>query len=272
MKSNSFFSFNRFSLLLKNDLLLNYKQYLLTIVAAFIVGYFLVYMLMPKDIYVTHYVGIYNYYDRIYTQAFGFCLVGLAIFVGLAFPAFSSKSTSQSYLMMPSSNFEKYLSQFLIRVVAGSVLLLAIFWIDAYLARATIMHSLKTLGIDAEIGYFSYSKTLISMGEYALMLTSMMIFVVCIGLYLFAVRLFFKKLAIFKTIISLAVLIFLIIMLFMLFSHVFYPEINEFNNKVMSYSVFDNHSNFEMWMVLMGSTTLLFLLPLGYFKLKEKEL
>ena len=51
MNSNKFFSFSRFYRLLMNDILINYKKYLLIILAAFIMGFVFLYSNMPKFAY-----------------------------------------------------------------------------------------------------------------------------------------------------------------------------------------------------------------------------
>lgn len=269
MKSNSFFSFNRFGLLLKNDLLLNYKQYLLTIVAAFIVGYFVVYSHLPWKEYFEDYI-IQKFY-----HAFIYCLMGFGAFIGLSFPGLNSKTASQNYLMMPGSTFEKYLSQFFIRIVLASVLFLVIFWVDAYLARITVLQSDKFVGLATDYESFSYSalfKFMMRTSSEILGYASLIV-MVSIGLYMFTVRLFFTKLAIFKTVISLVGFIFLVAFVFVLFSHAFYPETTiGFQMNIREYHVYENITNMEMWIAFVFSIPWIFLLPLGYFKLKEKQL
>ena len=266
MTRNNFFSPTRFMLLLRNDFILNYKKYLLTIISAFIVGYVVIYTHLPYKEYFDGYIMLRFY------NGFTYCLMGFGFFVGLSFPGLNSKASSHSYLLMPCSIFEKYLSQFFIRIVIASVLFLMIFWVDAYLARATIISSSEFIGLASDYNSFSYSKLFMLVEDERIMKYATIIFMACLILYMFNVRIFFTKQASFKTAISLAGLILSVFMLLFLFSHIFYPETIGFDENITKYSVYEGYNNFDFWIIFMFSSSWIFLLPLGYFKLKEKQL
>lgn len=267
MESNSFFSLQRFFLLMRNDLLLNYKKYLLTIVGALIVGYVILYFQMPTK---EHSM---DFSDKRYLPIFMTFIFALGAFVGMSFPALNSKSTTISYLLMPSSSFEKFLSQFLIRIVAGTALFLAIFWIDAYLARETALLVLRKFENIPQIDSFSYHTLINNFGNNGdVIARNVVIFLfLSIGIYLFSVRIYFRKVAMIKSALSLSFSIFLIIILLYIFSSIFYPETKGMDFHLNEYKVYLKYSNFDIWLFTMFSLPWLFFLPLGYFKLKEKQ-
>jgi len=92
------------------------------------------------------------------------------------------------------------------------------------------------------------------------------------GMYLFSAKLFFKKMGLIKSIILLVALFYLYLGILILFSHIFYPETVGFNMNLEEYTTtFHNISNREIWLYSIYCFSSFFLLPLGYFKLKEKQ-
>lgn len=267
MKLNSFFSFSRFYLLMRNDMMLNYKKYLLTIIGTFIVGYVILYMQMPTR------ENSNDFESWNYSLTFMICLIGLGSFIGMSFPAFSSKTMTINYLLFPSSTFEKLLSQFVIRIVIGTGLFFLIYWIDAYFARETAIIVLSKFENAAKIKPFQYSNLLYNMSKNDILdILSMIMFFVSIGFYLFSVRLYFKKNALVKTAISMGVAVFLLILILYILSHIFYPETKGSDIQLNEYKVYLRYSNFEIWLYAMINLSWIFILPFGYFKLKEKQL
>lgn len=267
MKRNNLFSMSRFWLLLNYDIRLNYKKYLLSILGAFLIGFLILYLNMPKSQYA------HDFHPSNYASLFLVCLIGLAVFLGTSFPAFSSKTDSTNFIMLPCSTFEKYMSQILIRIVIGTALLFGIFYIDALLARSAALHMLSRFNNNAEIPIFHFSDLFYSFKKNdRLILYGMVLFFISAGTYLFSIRLFFNKLALVKTSLSLVALIFSIFLLIVVMSHLFHPETQGMNVTIHEYKVFRQLANVEVYFLTIISTPWLFLLPLGYFKLKEKQL
>ena len=282
MNSNKFFSFSRFYQLLRNDILLNYKKYLLTIVGGFILGFILMYMYMPNRFY-----GDTNFkFDASrYFDLFIMCLVGLGAFVGSAFSELSSKIKMSNYLLMPASTLEKFLCQFVVRAVVGTVIFLFIFWVDTHIARiAVLSHMKNNLGQLAGpekynyINKFHWSMFLIK-SNYPTITnwrlfegigTALTFF--SVGMYLFSVKIFFRKLGLIKTGISLVAVIYLIMIIMMCFSHLFYPETKGFDITNVTYFLPNAYTNDDIFRYSIAYIAPLVLLPLGYFKLKEKQL
>jgi hypothetical protein len=260
MKPNKFFSLKRFSRFLCTDLLLNKKNYLFFF-TGITVG---IYLILLQD--------MHTWWDgkdsEFYKTGFVIGLLGLGAFIGDAFNDLNSKTKTANYLLLPASIFEKILSQFLIRFVFGSCLFLLLFRVDAYLARATVMHEEL---VKYDIVPFHYSMLSEWVGD-GFMLFSVML-TVSIETFLFAVRLFFRRFALVKTLITGFVLFFLGVCCFPLFSHLFYPaETQGFDVKLPIYIVFgDNIENIKLFVYCIAFFAWLFLLPLAYFKLKEKQ-
>lgn len=281
MNSNKIFSFGRFYLLMRNDFLLNYKKYLLTIAVAFVLGFIIIYLEMPK----MEYRYMEAYFARRYPQIFIMCLLGLGAFVGSAFSELSSKVKTSNYLLLPASTFEKFLLQFVIRILLGTALFLFIFWADAHLARFAALSRMvdennQLAGPEKYkfITAFHYSQLLIK--DYfpprtywtAYEIITMTSGIFSIGIYLFSVKIFFRKMGLVKTIISMVALFYVLAGAMILFSHIFFPETTGFELNINEYvTPFGGTNNFELWINSICFFSWLFLLPLGYFKLKEKQ-
>ena len=283
MNSNKFFSVSRFYQLLRNDILLNHKKYLLTIVGAFIMGFIFIRMQMPNYMYTD--TTSFKYNSSSYMSLFIMCLVGLGAFVGSGFSELSSKIKTSNYLLMPASTFEKFLSQFAIRALAGSVIFLVIFWIDAHLARIAALRHMEysngQLAGPEKYSYiekFHYSMLLIK-NNYPIVKNwrlfegiGVILIIFSSGMFLFSVKIFFRKLGLIKTGIALVAAIFLIVFLMVSVSYLFYPETKGFNVANIGYFLSNGYINEEIFLYSIAYLAPLFLLPLGYFKLKEKQL
>ena len=265
MKSNTFFSFNRFYLLLRNDILINYKKYLFTVLGAFIGGYLVLYLQMPKFEY-----EYPNFMANIYSQVFYMGLLGLGAVVGMAFPELENKIKTSNYLMLPVSAFERMTVQFLIRVIGAGILYLVVFWLDAHLARFSALRIYQSHFKVYRIESFHFSNLFLGTKD-LLSKLSLIFAIFSIGMYLFAIRIFFKRFALVKTIISLVALSAIFWCIMVVFSHLFYPEIIGFTVYFNSYYLTTDITNFLIWICSISFLSWLFFLPLGYFKLKEKQ-
>jgi hypothetical protein len=290
MNSNKFFSFSRFYHLLRNDLLINYKKYFLIILGAFIMGFIFLYSSMPKFVYGSDIENRWNIFDsNKYMNIFMTSIVALGVLVGSSFPDLGSRVKTANYLLIPASTFEKFTSQFFIRVICGGSIFLILFWIDAQLARAisvmqmvdikTHLHYVHAEQFIEKFNYgmiFLYQKVSYPIEKIvyykAIETWGLSFFVISVGLYLFSMKLFFKKLGLVKSILSFVAAFFTLALFMVIFSHIFYSQTKGFDVALDQYNVLDNISNFELWFCLIGLVSPLFLLPLGYFKLKEKQL
>jgi hypothetical protein len=282
MNSNIFFSFSRLYLLLRNDILLNHKKYLLTIAGAFILGFVIIYMQMPDRMYSDN---NYKFDATRYTTTFIMCLLGLGAFVGSSFSELSNKVKISNFLLVPASTFEKFLSQFIIRIIAATSIFIVAFWIDSQLARIVVLSHIKDMngeliGPDKYdlIEKFNYSMLLIK-SKYPVVeywklyegIGEIMTFT-SIGLFIFSIKIFYRKLGLIKSLISLVAVIYLLVSLMVGISHLFYPETVGFKTADIYYTVSDGYTNSDIFRFSIVYLAPLFLLPLGYYKLKEKQL
>ena len=274
MKLHKFFSLKRFGRLLAADLRLNSKRYLYFFAGA-AVGIYLLFLF-----------GMLRFFDQRFTvessyyySMFILSLVALGAYIGSAFPAFSEKPTTASYLLFPASHFEKLLSQFLLYFVAGTIIFTFLFWVDAHLARLSLLNLESVRTGKWVIEPFSYSmilnpspyphskKNILEYGLQWIMMFSVISF-------LFTARLFFNKFALAKSIISGIVIAISISCLMVLCSHLFFPEKTQgFEIALVSYhSDFFNTDTGVLFIYSLCLIVCLFFLPLAYFKLKEKQL
>jgi hypothetical protein len=201
------------------------------------------------------------------------CLFLLGAFVGSAFPEFGNKEKTGNYLLLPASTFEKVFTQFLIHFVFGILFFVLLFWIDAHLARWTMLHRESVQSGRVVIEQFQFLKLF---GEHDLSVLDKVFcgaFTFSIGTFLFAVRLFFRRFALVKTVICGVGLFFFQYCLLSLFSHLFYPEkTSGFNIELDIYKTILNLENIQLFVYTIFYFAWLFFLPLAYFKLKEKQL
>ena len=80
MKNQSFFSITRFYTLLRNDLLLNAKQYLVSVTAGFILMAIIIYMVMSTMTPIT------SFSAQGYMYAFSICLLEIPNFPAVPVP------------------------------------------------------------------------------------------------------------------------------------------------------------------------------------------
>jgi hypothetical protein len=266
MDSNKFFSLKRFSRFFCTDLRLNQKYYLFCF-AGLAIGIYLILlfnMLNSRD-----------FKDFQYTRLFGICILGLFAFVGDAFKDLSSKTKTDNYLLLPASTFEKILSQFLIRFVLGSFLFLLLFWVDAHLARWTMMQLEPFRLGDRIIDRFHFSCIIAEASPFyskAFIISVYTLSTLSVGAFLFAGRLFFRRFALIKTVITFIALFFIVICSMSLLTHLFFPErANEFFSFPPKYKVTEYLVNYQAYFYPIFCFSWLLLLPLVYFKLKEKQ-
>ena len=246
------------------DVRLNYKQYLFITIGSFI-GISLVLRIAMSD-------GRFSIDDHMAFFSLG--LLVLLAYIGSSFPFFSNKIKAGNYLMIPASNFEKVLSQFLIYVVAGTILYFLFFKIGADISRLvrftysiSITDGVTTPGIQ-KFDYLHIWNNAPKLERWLVLLLF-----TTVGFFFFSVRLFFKKYALLKTIIVFAVMAFGIACLLTLLSHIFYPahvkgfDIHMPDLMDKGITVETGRTCFIVFLSLINIIALL----LAYFKFKEKQ-
>jgi hypothetical protein len=151
METNNIFSLSRFIQLCKQSLIIHKK--LIGITIAGFSGFVFLFLMLVQ---IKNYVG-WNNNSYMLTFLVMFFLGG-TIYSSLSFPAFRTKEKSISYLMLPSSVTEKFLFEFLARIILFIIVMPFVFWIMANIAGIIMHHYIPEF-----INYrFSFSKTLIS--------------------------------------------------------------------------------------------------------------
>lgn len=287
MMIKKYFSSQRFYQYLKYDLVLNGKTYLFTLLGLCIVLFFIntfnlinfndqiQYIDNHKidSVYSVNITFFKNSYLPVFMTSL---LIGLLVSAGTSFPALRSNKKSVHYLLLPVSNLEKYVAQFLIRIVAFVLLYFILFWSIFKISYLffeifePISNTLKNYTIlDPLTIYDKYAVFNVDDSDYY-MFIFMFLFVT---LFAFAGASYFKKYALFKTIFAFAIAAFSVFLLLVLCSHLFYAhgENEFFEIKLRSHDVFKDVSNKEIYFLALLSGISLLLAPLAYFNLKERE-
>lgn len=264
MKQNKYFSQGRFARLFRNDLLINQKIYLFALVGIGIAIYAFTYLIIR-----TNGGGFYRHDD--YIPLILIYLMAIGALIGTAFPALNNQIKTSNYLLAPGSTFEKYMVQFVIRIVLFVPIALVIFWIGVHLAKASMIPNPRFNIDPSKIQDFHFSDLFKSVPT----LRDKIIIVISIfsmASILFAGSVWFNRFALVKTLIVSGITVFVTICSFVLLSHIFYPaETHGFDVHNVSYKIGEELYNTQLAAYLLGGLSWLFFLPLGYFKLKEKE-
>jgi len=139
MQTNNQFTMQRFVLLGKQSFIINKKMIGISLIG--FIGILFLALLFFQS--VNHFV---NWNQKSYEVTFFsfFFLLGI-IFSGLSFPAFRSKEKSMTYLMLPASASEKYIFEFLVRIVLYIILMPLLFWLVANFEGAVVHYFVPEL-------------------------------------------------------------------------------------------------------------------------------
>ncbi|MDR1896198.1 MAG: hypothetical protein LBR10_05355 [Prevotellaceae bacterium] len=262
MSANKIFSPKRFCNLIYNDLLIYRKTYIFSILGIWLITYLILLWAMTVD-------SRFDIVDYLALMYMYYIVVGFSI--GNAFPDFNNKIRTANYLLLPASTFEKFLSQFLLKVLIAFALSACIFWIDAHLAKWTA----SLIGIFGRIGViadFSYNKVVFPNIIMTLLDKLSVIFAFfSLVTFVFSMRLFFEKFAIIKTVIFGVIMVLAFTGCMVLWSHIFYPETNGWDVALKGYEINDV-SNVSWYVYFISFISWIFFLATGYYKLKEKQI
>ncbi|MDR0332691.1 MAG: hypothetical protein LBI15_04430 [Dysgonamonadaceae bacterium] len=295
---NQFFNIKRFANYAAYDVRTNYKRYLIAAAIGFIVVFVTSYLLFEIDLtrfrplevaknYDTPILITGNFFYRIVDISFIVLAFSVSIlypaFVLLSFPTLKNNNTTMNYLLLPASVFEKFLLEVFIRTIVGFGLFLLIFdsasnlaisvfelRINAKYADIVALHQHRIF-IDA----FTYNQMRnyiandlgndLNLPSNFNLLWSFMAW----GIMIMAVRLFFKRFAFIKTLITIVVFTTIISSIIRHFG------LNE-DLILLSWNpegIFSIDSNDKVSFLAYLSSILqtLFFLFLGYYLLKKKH-
>jgi hypothetical protein len=123
MKMSDQFNINRFGLLVRQDLIHNFKLYVLSLVG-FCGGLFILLFLMKMV------DGFSAWTVNAFFELFLTVFIATGImFSGSAFPGLRTREKSYSYLLNPASVLEKFLLEFTGRIVVFIILVPLLYWI-----------------------------------------------------------------------------------------------------------------------------------------------
>ena len=266
MSIQKHFKLSRFLKAFKYDLAINAKTYLF-----FVLGLF--FGLLFIDLYfISNHYGTFslNNYQPLFFFTF---IISMILVVGSSFPLLRDTKSTANYLMLPISVFEKFLIQFVIRLVVFTILFLPLFWFDFKLAD--LIYNLfewrnKTVIENFELLFDAFSELKTKLDLWAVLL-GMFSF----ASFLFSGAVYFKKYAVFKTVASFSLIVCAMLLFSSMLTLFFFPK--GFNSQnafidLNTYKVSEHLYSIQLFFYIIGFVSSLFLIPLAYFKLKEKEL
>ena len=265
MFQNSF-HIKRFSNALQYDLRLNAKKYISFVASLFVI------LLLLNLFFIAQSGRRFNL-DQYMTLFYFSFILGLVIVVGTSFPALRDKKSTINYLMIPASVFEKFLIQFVIRILCFMILFVPFFWLDFKVADG-IYHLIYWTG-QVEIQSFNLLDPIDIKYLKALDVLAILCALFSLAAFLFVGSVYFKKYALPKTVFSFALFAVFVFVIFVIDTSIFYPEKFSFRKNpiyINDYKLSKNLINIQLFFYVIGFFSSLFLLPMAYFKLKEKEI
>jgi len=261
MQTNHSFSFQRFALLCKQSLIINKKLIGITL-TGFVGTLFLALIFFQS---ISHF-SEWRQEEYMRLFLFLFPLFGI-IFCGMAFPAFRSKEKSMAFLMLPASDSEKYIFEFLIRVVLYILIMPFLFWNVVYLENSVVhsfIPSIVVMGNITSVGNLTFNGLSSGWVTYLIIQGGLFIFISA-----FTGASHFIKSPLLKTMFTLSVVVaggalFTLLLVKGLNLREFHPV----NHRVL----FIKNEQEAMAAFSIGITLInLSLLAIAWFRLKEKE-
>jgi hypothetical protein len=271
------FNCKRFTLLVKSDLLLHWKYYLLGYVAV-LSGMFLFMLFFIAEPLREAQAGATYSFVSSDDDWFGFVVAMVAVYflvlVVSSFGNLKDKTRRLAWLMLPVTAFEKFLHQFLMMVVILGGALYVALWIDAQLVRNYIIWHYELPGeVIAAFTPYRFFTPLSEAGSLWEQIT-MVLIVVSLASYFMMANIWFRRFGWIKILVFLVVAIYLFSVLITGLSYLFNPELT---TDFRAYLPFvpvpgTDISFFQVYMYTMVDIAWVFLLLMGYYKLKETEL
>lgn len=260
--SSNVFNLNRFLLLGKQHFIHNTKFLLLSTVAYIGVVFIVLSIaqagndLLPLDL-----------------NAFqGFLIVCVSVFailyVGHSFPAFRSKESTINYLMLPASVLEKFLFEFVVRIVILIPTLPLLYWVTFHLQGYVFAMFTEATFVPIEPRYLLQIED-VPDGYHFVIYTLTTASVLLALVLAFTGAVMFTKQPLVKTLFSVAV----IVMFFMLYSYIviMHLGVGRYNPPDTMFLVPMNNPRALQLISMALILTILVMLFIAYRKLKERE-
>lgn len=270
---NKYFNWSRFIKFLQYDMALHKRKYMLFALVMFVVLFFVSYYLLDDNYRILkENANKYNYKQQHsdYVSYFVWSyLIFAIVVVGSSFSFFRTKEGVSNYLRLPVSNFEKFFYEFLLRVVIFNLLYLLFFWMGFRLAALVFSQEYSRGFMDIPsfgiLDSLDFVKNKLERNVGLLSLFSLTTFMLAGASY-------FKKYALFKTVLVFGGLLVFAYLITLISYHLFLPnKVNLFKIQVVDRNLSNGYDTALITFSVMGVFSSLFLLPFAYFKLKEKE-
>lgn len=260
MQTNNLFTFQRFAMLCKQSLIINKK--LIAISLSGFTGILFIALIVLQSA-----ASFENWENHDYMVTFVFLFFQLGIiYSGLSFPAFRSKEKCMAYLMLPATASEKFVFEFLSRIVLYILLMPLLFWIIANLEGAVVHYFIPEM-TNYTFSFIGLNKTHIENEgwiSYAIVQGMLFVFISC-----FTGASHFTKSPLVKTLFTFPVLIAGFgLFIFLLIKGLNLEGIHVENNRMF---FIKNERDGMVFLAILATMINLSLLAIAWFRLKEKE-
>ena len=277
---NNTFSFKRFGLVFKKDLMENRKRYILLFLTMLGIM-MIVFIFMTMSYYGTP-IGLepdHILFNRSLLSYMSFMFIACGIFFASSFSTpMNSKLKRITYLVSPSSNLEKYLTRWMITTVGY----IFAFFIALWIADAVRVAIGSLVFPEADIQVIDFSK-LIYPDEYSISAEYVVFkdtFVMILSVYFLVQSLFLlgstftEKATFIKTFVFISTLIVVFIVINRWAILLFYGNFERFGNVLDSFEVqdsFDRNHLFTFVSIVLSVFTLANWV-LAFFRIRESEI
>ncbi len=259
---NSTFSISRFGLLIRKHLIEEYKLQLMSLLA-FMGGLFVIFFLIHVFNGMT--ALSHDFIGNLYIVIF---IVASSLYGGASYSSFRSKEQTMSYLLIPSTRLEKFIFEYVIRVLLFIVLTPIMYWLVANLELAFVSALYEKLDYTYQSIRLLPDLRSLHLPVHGIDLMSLIILIFFNIAFLGATH--FMKHPMIKTLFSVAILWMFFVALIMFSAYLFdisrYSPIQDFQLTLMP-----TEFNWRQFFLRSLTVINLILIPICYLKLKEKE-
>jgi hypothetical protein len=260
MAINNTFSVSRLGLLLRQNLYHNFKLLILGAIGFSGAVFLLLLLIQTAE-------GFNRAEMDVFYGIFGTVfIIGAVVSSGTAFPYFRTKEKSIAYLLLPVSTAEKFVAEFLFRVVLFSLAIPTLFWL-VYTVETSIVSMLATNYVvqTSDLSGISVPSDVSNQMTWYIFTGSMFFSIYMIP---FMGSTIFNKAPLIKTLFALAVIVF-----FNAFLIYFIAEVLGLSNYMPNDTVLFMRDGDDALTVATWTSVLLNvgMTAVAYFKLKEKE-
>lgn len=210
-----------------------------------------------------------NFFKNNYIPMF-FMLYAISgiLVIGTSFPSLRNKNKIANYILLPVATFEKFLGEFIIRIIGFNLLFFPLFWLVFKMAYAFYhlfewAHPLEIESFGIFSPFYGIPNTL---DKFAVLS------ILSLSAFLFMGAAYFKKNALVKTIITFSLLVIFFFVLMVGFSHLFLPNyVKGIDIEIFSRRINKDSIGVQLYAYIIGFGSSLFFIPIAYFKLKEKQ-